>query len=114
ATIAPSARLREVFGSNRFLMAVGSSYPPNVEGVCEFVVRGGAFHSPPSKTVAICGGMSTGIQERPEYLPFAAANAARIHFFPTISDDELWAVKAAAHGSLIAVTAGSGGTSLKA
>jgi glycosyltransferase involved in cell wall biosynthesis len=95
------------------LLMVGSAYPPNTDGALEFVMRDGAFHSPPAKTIAMCGGMSSGIQERPEYRRFAAANDARIHFFPDISDDALWGLKAAAHGCLLALPSSSGGTSLK-
>lgn len=113
ATVPDSARARAIFGDNRFLLMVGSSYPPNVDGACEFVVRDGAFHSPPTKTVAVCGGMSGGIQDRPEYRRFAAANGARIQFFPEIEDDELWALKKATHGCLLALPSASGGTSLK-
>jgi glycosyltransferase involved in cell wall biosynthesis len=113
AAIAPSAQAREIFGDRRFLLMVGSAYPPNTDGALEFVMRDGAFHSPPVKTIAMCGGMSSGIQERPEYRRFAAANDARIHFFPDIGDDALWGLKAAAHGCLLALPLSSGGTSLK-
>jgi glycosyltransferase involved in cell wall biosynthesis len=113
AAIAPSAQARAIFGDHRFLLMVGSAYPPNVDGACEFVMRDGAFHSAPTRTVAVCGGMSSGIQDRPEYRRFAAANAARMQFFPEIEDDELWGLKAAAHGCLLALPSSSGGTSLK-
>lgn len=101
-----------VFGANRFLLLVGSAYPPNIEGACELVIRDGAFHSPPVKTLAVCGGVSDGIYQNPAYQRFAAANDARVQFFPVIEDDDLWALKAAAHGCLLAVGP-SGGTSLK-
>jgi len=110
--ISRDTRACRIFGANRFLFLVGSAYPPNIEGACELVIRDGAFHSPPLKTLAVCGGVSYGIQQHSEYQRFAGANDARIHFFPAIDDDGLWALKAAAHGSILAVGP-SGGTSLK-
>ena len=96
----------------RFLLTVGSAYPPNIQGACELVLRDGAFHSPPVKTLAVCGGLAEEMFRHPEYQRFAAANAARVQFFPSIEDDELWALKAAAAGFVVAVGSG-GGTSLK-
>jgi glycosyltransferase involved in cell wall biosynthesis len=113
AVISDSAGVREVFGQNRYLFMVGSAYPPNIEGTCNLVMRDGAFHGPPSKSLAICGGMSDGIFNHAEYRRFAAANDCRVHFFPTIEDDDLWALKVTSHGAIVAVDPGSGGTSLK-
>jgi glycosyltransferase involved in cell wall biosynthesis len=57
--------------------------------------------------------MAHGIFAHPEYQRFVVANNHRVEFFPAIEDDDLWALKAAAHGSLLAIKGGSGGTSLK-
>jgi glycosyl transferase family 4 len=114
----PPARIRrdleacKIFAANRFLLLVGSAYPPNLEGACEFVVKDGVFHSPPVKTLAVCGGVANDIRRHPDYQRFATANDARVHFFPWIDDDGLWALKDAAHGCVLAVGS-SGGTNLK-
>ena len=112
AQISRDADARHVFGNNRFLLLVGSAYPPNIEGARELVIRDGVFHSPPIKTLAVCGGISHGIHQHSDYQRFAAANDTRVQFFPFIEDDDLWALKAAAHGCVLAVGP-SGGTSLK-
>jgi glycosyltransferase involved in cell wall biosynthesis len=112
AVIPAGTAARKVFGDNRFLLLVGSNYPPNTEGACQLIIRDGAFHSPPIKTLGVCGGVSEGIHAHPEYRRFAVANGYRVHFFPSIEDDDLWALKDAAHGLVLAVGSG-GGTSLK-
>lgn len=113
AVIGEFARIREVFGSRPFLLTVGSLYPPNVTGACELLLRDGAFHSPAVKSLAVCGGMASGILQHPIYRNFERANDCRVEFFPTIEDDELWAIKHACHGVVLAIDPASGGTSLK-
>jgi len=111
ANIRLDAKVGQVFGHRRFLFMVGSAYPPNVQGARDLVIRNGVFHSSPLKSLAVCGGVCE-LRQYPEYRQYMAANEARIAFFPSIDDDDLWALKAAAHGCVLAIGTG-GGTSLK-
>jgi Glycosyltransferase Family 4 len=113
AAIASGDTVRKIFGDNRFLFMVGSAYLPNIEGFCDQVARDGMFFSPPLKSVAVCGGVADGIRVHPAFQRFAAANSARVHFFPTIDDDELWAIKDACHAVMLPILTG-GGSNLKA
>ena len=112
AVIPDWPEVRNSFAGNRFLLMVGSAYPPNVDGATELVMRDGVFHCPPSKSLAICGAVSDGIYHGAEYQRYATANGCRIQFFSKIDDNELWALKAACHASIVAVGYG-GGSSLK-
>ena len=102
----------DVFGGNRFLFFVGSSYPPNVQGFCDLVARDGLYFCPPQKTVAICGGVCDGIFATDSYQKFLAANSVRVHFFPHLDDTTLWSIKEACHAVLLPITTG-GGSNLK-
>ncbi len=100
------------FGGGKFMFFVGSAYPPNVEGFSELVADGGFFFLPPHKAIAVCGGASDAIFMRPEYQRFQSGNGERVHFFPDLGDDDLWALKKSAHAFLLPIKFG-GGTNLK-
>jgi glycosyltransferase involved in cell wall biosynthesis len=100
------------FQGRRFLMSVGSSHPPNVDGMCHFVFDNGAFFVPPVKSIAICGGVSEPVFNHFAYQKFLAAHFARAQFFPQIEDAELWAIKHACHGVFLPLRSG-GGSNLK-
>jgi glycosyltransferase involved in cell wall biosynthesis len=100
------------FGDGRFMFFVGSAYPPNVEGFSELVAAGGFYFLPPRKAVAVCGGASDAIFVSDEYQRLQSGNSERVHFFPDIGDDDLWALKRAAHAFLLPIKFG-GGTNLK-
>lgn len=112
AVIHEYAPCREIFEGRPFMFMVGSAYPPNIEGVCRYIFKDGAFMVPPVKSLAICGGVSDGIFSHPLYQRFLAANSARTHFFPQIEDSELWAMKAACHVVALPIDTG-GGSNLK-
>lgn len=103
---------QEVFGDNLFALFVGSAYPPNIEGYCNLVADGGLYMVPPEKRLAVCGGVSDGIFNSRQYQRFLVANSERVHFFPNISDDDLWALKVACHAVLLPIQFG-GGSNLK-
>lgn len=106
------SQVRDVFGEEPFLMSVGSSYPPNIEGLCDLIFRDGAFFLPPVKSLAICGGMADGAFQHHEYQRYREANSARVHFFPAIEESRLWAIKAGCRGTMLPLQTG-GGTNLK-
>ena len=110
--IEESARCRANFESRPFVFMVGSAYPPNIDGLCRYVFRDGAFMVPPIKSIAVCGGVCEGILSHPSYQRFLTANARRVHFFPEIEDPELWAVKTACHVVALPIDTG-GGSNLK-
>ncbi|MGB9366393.1 MAG: glycosyltransferase [Xanthobacteraceae bacterium] len=103
-----SERCREIFQGRPFVFMVGSAYPPNVEGFCNYLIRDGAFMVPPVKSIAVCGGLGDGIFNHRLYRRFLAAHSARIHFFPEIEDPELWAMKAACHVVALPIATGAG------
>ncbi len=104
--------IQRIFEGRRFFMTVGSAHPPNVEGVCHYLVDGGIFCVPPAKSIAICGGVSDPLFRHPEYKKYLAANSARVHFFRNIDDADLWAIKHACHGVILPIRSG-GGSNLK-
>jgi hypothetical protein len=106
--IQESAQCREIFRGRPFVFMVGSAYPPNIDGFCNYVVKDGAFMVPPIKSLAVCGGMGDGIINQPSYQRFQAANSSRIQFFPRIEDSELWALMSSSHGALLPLATGSG------
>jgi glycosyltransferase involved in cell wall biosynthesis len=108
AIIDDYAPMRAVFEGRPFMFMVGSAYPPNIDGFCNYVVKDGAFMMPPVKSLAVCGGMSEGIIDHPSYKRFQAANSARIQFFPRIEDAELWALMSSSHGALLPLDTGRG------
>jgi len=110
--IEESARCREIFQGRPFAFMVGSAYPPNIDGLCRYVFRDGAFMVPPVKSIAVCGGVCDGILSHPSYQRFLAANSQRVHLFREIDDPELWAVKAACHVVALPIDTG-GGSNLK-
>jgi glycosyltransferase involved in cell wall biosynthesis len=112
AGLGESARCRGAFQGRPFAFMVGSAYPPNIDGICRYVFRDGAFMVPPVKSIAVCGGACDGILGHPSYQRFLTANSRRVHFFPDIDDPELWAVKAASHVVALPIDTG-GGSNLK-
>jgi len=112
SVIEQSARCREVFQGKPFAFMVGSAYPPNIDGLCRYVFRDGAFMVPPLKSIAVCGGVCDGIRNHPSYQRFLTANSRRVEFFPEIDDAELWAVKTACHVVALPIDTG-GGSNLK-
>lgn len=108
AVIAGDTSSRETFEGRPFMFMVGSAYRPNIDGFCDYVIKDGAFMVPPVKSIAVCGGVADGIVNQAVYQRFAAANAARIHFFPRIEDAELWAMMNCSHGSLLPLGTGRG------
>jgi glycosyltransferase involved in cell wall biosynthesis len=107
-----SAQCRAIFENRPFVFMVGSNYPPNIQGLYRYVFREGAFMVPPVKSIAVCGGVGTGIFNDPLYHRFLTANSRRTHFFPAIEDSELWALKAACHVVALPIDTG-GGSNLK-
>jgi glycosyltransferase involved in cell wall biosynthesis len=112
ATTPRDTTIRSIFGDNRFVFVAGSAYTPNVDGFCACVAKDGIFISPPSPSIAVCGGVARGIVAHPAYNRFAASNGSRVRFFPEIEDDELWAVKNACHAAMLPILSG-GGSNLK-
>src|SRR5262249_17471898 len=108
AVVESYAPCSDVFKDRPFVFMVGSAYPPNIEGVCTYMISEGAFMVPPVKSIALCGGLSEGILNHPVYHRFLAANASRIEFFPNIEDSELWAIKAACHVVALPIATGAG------
>ncbi len=102
----------DIFRRNPFALFVGSAYPPNIDGFCNLVADGGLYMVPPDKHLAVCGGVSDGIFNSRQYQSFLVANSERLHFFPNISDDDLWALKTACHVVLLPIQFG-GGSNLK-
>lgn len=100
------------FEGRRFVMTVGSPHPPNIDGICHFLIEGGIFCVPPVKSIAICGGVSHPVFQRREYRQYLTANSARVEFFPDIDDADLWEIKHACHGVILPVRSG-GGSNLK-
>jgi hypothetical protein len=112
AVVEASPRCSELFQGRPFVFMVGSAYPPNIDGLCRYVFRDGAFMVPPVKSIAVCGGVCDGILRHPSYQRFLTANSRRVHFFPEIDDPELWAVKTASHVVALPIDTG-GGSNLK-
>ncbi|PVM89674.1 hypothetical protein DDF62_11235 [Caulobacter radicis] len=106
------SKAKAEFGDAPFMFFVGSAYPPNSEGFIDLVATGGFYFLPPHKRLAVCGGASDAIFSHPEYQRFLGANSQRVHFFPDLGDEDLWAVKASAHAFLLPIKFG-GGTNLK-
>ena len=100
------------FAGQRFVMTVGSGYPPNVDGLRYYLVTGGIFCVPPHKSIAICGGVSEPLRHDPEYQRYGAANSARVQFFAKVDDNDLWALKQSCHGVFLPLRSG-GGSNLK-
>lgn len=100
------------FGGRPYLMTVGSAYTPNIDGVCHYVIRNGVFCIPPTKCIAICGGVAAAISDHPEYQRYQAANSRRVELFPDISDSGLAVIKQCCHGVLLPIHSG-GGSNLK-
>lgn len=112
ATGDKAALLLKHFGDRKFMFFVGSAYPPNIDGFRHLVADGGFYFLPPHKALAVCGGASHGIFASYEYQRLLAGNSERVQFFADPSDDELWAMKQAAHAFLLPIEFG-GGTNLK-
>jgi hypothetical protein len=102
------APVRNIFQDKPFVFMVGSAYPPNIEGFCNFVIKDGAFMVPPVKSIAVCGGVCDGISTHPLYLKFLTANSLRVHFFPKIEDSELWTMKTSCHVVALPIATGAG------
>ena len=101
-----------VFEGRPYLMTVGSAHPPNIDGICSFVIKNGAFCTPPAKCIAICGGMAAAVRRHPEFQRYHAANSCRVEFFADISDSDLAVIKQCCHGVLLPISEG-GGSNLK-
>lgn len=97
---------------DRYMFFVGSSYPPNSDGLCNLLLEDGLFFMPPKKGFAICGGASEGIFRDARYQRFLASNGDRVNFYTDISDHELGSLKASAHVIILPINFG-GGSNLK-
>jgi glycosyltransferase involved in cell wall biosynthesis len=101
-----------VFEGRPYLMTVGSAHPPNIDGICSYIIRDGVFCTPPAKCIAICGGVAAAIRTHPEFQRYHAANSCRVEFFGNISDSDLAVIKQCCHGVLLPISDG-GGSNLK-
>jgi glycosyltransferase involved in cell wall biosynthesis len=101
-----------VFEGRPYLMTVGSAHPPNIDGICSYVIKDGVFCTPPAKCIAICGGVAAAVRTHPEFQRFRGANACRVEFFADISDSDLAVIKQCCHGVLLPIFDG-GGSNLK-
>ena len=101
-----------VFNGRPYLMTVGSAHPPNIDGICSYVIKDGVFCTPPAKCIAICGGVAGAVRAHPEFQRYRAANSCRVEFFADISDSDLAVLKQCCHGVLLPISEG-GGSNLK-
>jgi glycosyltransferase involved in cell wall biosynthesis len=101
-----------VFEGRPYLMTVGSAHPPNINGICSYIIRDGVFCTPPAKCIAICGGVAAAVRTHPEFQRYSAANSCRVEFFRDISDSDLTVIKQCCHGVLLPISDG-GGSNLK-
>ena len=105
-------RVSEIFEHRRYVLFVGSAYPPNLDGFFKLVLSKGLFFCPPEKAIAICGGVAHGIYAYGHYQAMISANGRRVQFFPEPSDGDLEALKRGAHVVLLPIQFG-GGSNLK-
>jgi glycosyltransferase involved in cell wall biosynthesis len=101
-----------IFEGRPYLMTVGSAHPPNIEGICSYVIKNGVFCAPPDKCIAICGSVAAAVRAHPEFQRYQAANSCRVEFFTDISDSALAVIKQCCHGVLLPISDG-GGSNLK-
>ncbi len=105
-----SRDLQRRLRGERFLMTVGSHYPPNWDGFAKLVLnQSRRFRQPP--TVVVCGGMAYRVPR------LAKAHTgdnldSNLILLPEISDAELAALKRQCHGFLLPILTG-GGSNLK-
>lgn len=104
--------LIEIYDGEKYLLFVGSAYPPNIEGFVNLVLKKGLFFRPPVKSLAICGGVSHGVFNDPRYQSLLHANSRRVQFFPEVTDHGLEALKRGSHAILLPIQFG-GGSNLK-
>lgn len=102
----------EIFEDRKYVLFVGSAYPPNIDGFLKLVLSKALFFCPPEKSIAICGGVGHGIYANGHYQAMIAAQGRRVQFFPSPSDGELEALKRGSHVVLLPIQFG-GGSNLK-
>ena len=113
--VTPSAQdeaLTRDFGDEKYLLFVGSAYPPNIDGFVNLVLKRGLYFRPPVKCLAICGGAAHGIADSAAFKANAGANHRRATLFPAVSDGGLEALKRGGHAVLLPIQFG-GGSNLK-
>ncbi|KPF83590.1 hypothetical protein IP78_01790 [Brevundimonas sp. AAP58] len=96
----------------RYLLFVGSAYPPNVQGFERFVLANNVYGLPPEKLLAVCGGAADAIFQSRLYAPHHDSYQDRVHFFARPSDEELTWLRREAKGFLLPIFSG-GGSNLK-
>ncbi|PLR18848.1 hypothetical protein SGCZBJ_24745 [Caulobacter zeae] len=109
---AEDERACDIYEGRKYLLFVGSAYPPNIEGFLHLLLKNGLFFFPPEKSVAICGGVSHGIFGNGVYQAQIHANSRRCQFFADVSDGELEALKRGSHAVILPIQFG-GGSNLK-
>jgi hypothetical protein len=112
----PGIARRPAYGGQmargRYLMFVGSAYPPNIEGFTRFVLKNNVYSLPPEKLLAVCGGAADGIFQSGLYAPHNDSYQDRVHFFGRPSDEELMWLRQESRGILLPILTG-GGSNLK-
>jgi Glycosyl transferases group 1 len=112
---APSARATGPAGretETRYLLSVGSGYPPNVDGFASLLLDPALLFLPPRRALVVAGGMADGLADDPRFQEYESANRRRVELCGVVSDNELNDLKGHAHGFVVPITHG-GGTNLK-
>ena len=107
-----AAQIRDMFGGEPFLLCVGSSHIPNIQGFIDLLLTDGAYFLPSRHALALCGGMATEVVQSGAYGRYSAGHSRRIVPFPKLNDAMLDALKASCHGILLPILTG-GGSNLK-
>jgi glycosyltransferase involved in cell wall biosynthesis len=100
------------FGDEKYLLFVGSAYPPNIDGFVNLVLKRGLYFRPPVKCLAICGGAAHGILDSTAFQANPGAHQRRVNAYSVISDGGLEALKRGSHAVLLPIQFG-GGSNLK-
>ncbi|SCB33956.1 hypothetical protein GA0061100_11080 [Rhizobium hainanense] len=99
------------FGATKFLIYVGSAHPPNFTHFND-IVGGSLACFPPDAKLVIVGSVSEHIYRECLKGSFSSVNMSRLELLFELSNADLDAVKAIAHGYFLPIPFG-GGTNLK-
>jgi glycosyltransferase involved in cell wall biosynthesis len=108
----PGMESRTAQDSDPYFLTVGSGHLPNSKGFADLMLDPALFFLPPRRSLVVAGGMSGLLELDPRFAAYRRSNLRRAEVRGVISDDELDALKARAHGFLLPLRDG-GGTNLK-
>ena len=104
--------ITQQFEGRPFLLVVGGSHQPNIDGFIQLIAERNTPFVKPYPAILVCGAMAIGIMAHRDFRRLVRIGQCTVATLPGLPDSALGAIKQACHGFLLPITWG-GGSNLK-